>query len=214
MAAACTKSRSKNLGPSQSDEARRQSGRALSDPVLDRLWRRHGGTSATIGRYVRYAGHLTEICVVDPSNSVFFDYYHEGEDELRATPSGVEGIGRPRVEPSFQPSVGDRMIKVPDVASYAAMHFLKEVTSRQYGGSTGTNLYGAFQLIHEMAESRREGSVVMLICDGGERCQGTYYSAAWRKEHGFDIEPYLDQLRRFYRTGEWRSGPLQTQVTR
>ena len=35
--------------------------------------------------------------------------------------SRIEGIGRPRVEPSFVPDVVDRMICVPDAASLAAM---------------------------------------------------------------------------------------------
>src|SRR5438477_377311 len=34
-----------------------------------------GGTSATLGRYVRYRCFDTRICVVDPVNSVFADYY-------------------------------------------------------------------------------------------------------------------------------------------
>jgi cysteine synthase A len=31
-----------------------------------------GGTSATIGRYVRYRGHQTRLCVPDPDGSAFF----------------------------------------------------------------------------------------------------------------------------------------------
>ena len=41
-----------------------------------------GGTSATIGRYIRYqgAGYLdSKLCVVDPENSVFFDHFHSGD---------------------------------------------------------------------------------------------------------------------------------------
>ena len=34
-----------------------------------------GGTSATIGRYLRYQGHPTKLAVVDPQNSVFMDYW-------------------------------------------------------------------------------------------------------------------------------------------
>lgn len=30
-----------------------------------------GGTSATICRYIRYAGHATQLLVVDPENSAF-----------------------------------------------------------------------------------------------------------------------------------------------
>ena len=36
--------------------------------------------------------------------------------------SRIEGIGRPRVEPSFLPDVVDRMVVVPDAASVAAAH--------------------------------------------------------------------------------------------
>jgi cysteine synthase A len=34
-----------------------------------------GGTSATIGRYIRYQRLATQLCVVDPERSVFFDYF-------------------------------------------------------------------------------------------------------------------------------------------
>ena len=34
-----------------------------------------GGTSATIGRYIRYRRHATRLCVVDPENSAFFPAY-------------------------------------------------------------------------------------------------------------------------------------------
>ncbi len=34
-----------------------------------------GGTSATIGRFIRYRGHPTRLCVVDPENSAFFPAY-------------------------------------------------------------------------------------------------------------------------------------------
>ena len=38
-----------------------------------------GGTSATLGRYIRYRQHQTRLCVADPENSVFYDYYHSGD---------------------------------------------------------------------------------------------------------------------------------------
>ncbi len=34
-----------------------------------------GGTSATIGRYIRCQGYDTQLMVVDPQNSVFLDYW-------------------------------------------------------------------------------------------------------------------------------------------
>ena len=99
-----------------------------------------GGTSATIGRYVRYRRHATRLCVVDPENSAFFDGWANDDPAFTTgLPSRIEGIGRPRVELSFMPAVIDRMVQVPDAASIAAMRFVRAVTGRTVGASTGTN---------------------------------------------------------------------------
>ena len=42
-----------------------------------------GGTSATIGRFIRYRRHATRLCVVDPENSAFFPAYAQGEPRRR-----------------------------------------------------------------------------------------------------------------------------------
>src|SRR5690606_34412492 len=139
-----------------------------------------GGTSATIGRYIRYRRHHTRLAVVDPENSAFFGGYETGTaDYATGLPSRIEGIGRPRVEPSFVPQVVDRMMRVPDAASIAAMRRGSRVLGRRVGGSTGTNLWGAFGLIGEMLAEGRSGSVVTLLCDGGERYTDTYFSDDW-----------------------------------
>ncbi|MGI5164574.1 PLP-dependent cysteine synthase family protein [Spirillospora sp. CA-253888] len=161
-----------------------------------------GGTSATLGRYVRYRRHQTRLMVVDPEGSAFFDAFRDGDSERTAAGSRIEGIGRPRVEPSFLPTVIDRMVRVPDAASIAAMRWTTEVTGRSVGGSTGTNMWGVVQLIAEMRREGRRGSVVTLLCDGGERYSGTYGSDAWLAGQGLDIDPYLDTLRAFLKTGD------------
>ena len=160
-----------------------------------------GGTSATIGRYIRYQPELfrrTKLCVVDPENSVFFGFFRSGDHGLRSTiGSRIEGIGRPRVEPSFQPHVIDRMIQVPDAASIAAIWWLERVIGRKCGGSTGTNLWGALSLIDEMRAEGRAGSVVTLICDPGDRYLDSYYSRNWVKEQNLDPAPFMARLERF-----------------
>jgi cysteine synthase len=164
-----------------------------------------GGTSATIGRFIRYRGYDTQLCVVDPTDSVFYGYFMDRHREALdyAHSSGIEGIGRPRVEPSFIPDVIDRMIQVHNTASFAAMHFLAEVTGRKYGGSTGTNLYGVFLLAAEMAEAGESGSIVTLACDPGDRYLATYYDRNWLTRNGRDIEPHLRQFRAFFARGVW-----------
>jgi cysteine synthase len=163
-----------------------------------------GGTSATFGRYLRFRRHPTRLAVVDPENSAFFPGWVEDEPAwTTGMPSRIEGIGRPRVEPSFLPSVVDRMIRVPDAASLAAMRHLQRVTGRRAGGSTGTNLWGAFRLVAEMVAAGRSGSVVTLLCDGGERYGHTYHSDAWVARCGLDLAPATAVLEEFAATGRW-----------
>jgi cysteine synthase len=143
--------------------------------------------------------------VVDPENSVFCDYHRTGDATLISDrPSLIEGIGRPRVEPSFVASVVDRMMRVPDAASFAAMRFLHGKFGRRYGGSTGTNLYGALQIVAEMHDRGQHGAVVTLICDSGERYGDTYYNDDWLEENCIEPAAHLKTLERFYRTGAWR----------
>jgi cysteine synthase A len=99
------------------------------------------------------------------------------------------------------------MVCVPDAASLAAMRHLERVTGRRAGGSTGTNLWGAFGLISEMLAAGRTGSVVTLLCDGGERYACTYYDDDWVAAQGLDLVPHTATLEAFARTGEWRTSP-------
>ena len=167
-----------------------------------------GGTSATIGRYLRYQRHPTQLAVVDPENSVFHDYFeHRDASVTSARGSDIEGIGRPRVEPSFVPDVIDRMIRVPNAGSYAAMRHLERLVGRRYGGSTGTDFYGALQLACEMAARGEQGSIVTLACDPGERYLDTYYSDAWLAANGYDVAPYRAQVEQACASGRWTGLP-------
>lgn len=161
-----------------------------------------GGTSATIGRFIRYQRHDTRLFVVDPEHSVFHDYYKTGDTSLCSQRgSSIEGIGRPRVEPSFIPTVIDDMATIPDTASVATAHWLESVLGRKAGPSTGTNLYGALQLASKMRAAGESGSIVTLLCDSGERYLDTYYNPAWVAQHIGDTSPYEEKLRQFALTG-------------
>lgn len=161
-----------------------------------------GGTSATIGRFIRYQQYNTQLCVVDPENSVFYDYYRTRNAELtRDCGSKIEGIGRPRVEPSFIPDVVDEMRAIPDAASVATIYWLEKILGRKAGASTGTNLYGALQLACEMKRRGEQGSIVTLLCDSGERYLDTYYNPEWVNNNIGDLSKYLHKLETFSATG-------------
>jgi cysteine synthase A len=160
-----------------------------------------GGTSATIGRFLRYRGLATRLAVVDPEGSAFLPAYAGLETDRQG--SRIEGIGRPRVEPSFLPRVVDRMLGVPDAASVATMRFLSERSGLRAGPSTGTNVYGALRLACELREHRLEGSVVTLMCDRSDRYDATFNNDDWLRGQGLDLLPYRDQLEQAWNTQTW-----------
>ena len=156
-----------------------------------------GGTSATLGRYLRLGRMPTKLCVADVENSAFFAGWVDGDPEATSERgSRIEGIGRPRVEPSFVGTVVDRMIKVPDEASVAGARFLAERLGRRVGASTGTNIVAAARIVTEMRERGERGSVVTLLCDSGDRYAGTYFDDAWVADQGWSLTGWQAELGR------------------
>jgi len=165
-----------------------------------------GGTSATLGRYIRYRRLSTRLCLADPEHSAFHRRLRNPAGDCR--PNGcslIEGIGRPRVEPSFVPELIDAAIAVPDASSIAAARALSRRLGRPCGGSTGTNLVAAAQLLAGMAATGRTGAVVTLLCDSGERYRDTYFDDSWLAARGLDIAREADRLETFFATGRWHA---------
>ncbi|CAI8754737.1 L-cysteine desulfhydrase Cds1 [Pseudomonas donghuensis] len=162
-----------------------------------------GGTTATLGRYVRYRQHATRVLCADAERSVFFDSYRTGDRSLRLDcGSRIEGIGRPRVEASFLPQVIDAMVKVPDALSLAAMHYLAQRLGRRVGGSSGTNLIGALAAAQQMRAAGEAGSIVAILCDGGDRYATTYYDQEWLSGQGYQLEGLIEAVQACVERGE------------
>lgn len=151
-----------------------------------------GGTLATLGRFVRYGRHATQVCGGDAEHSVFFDHYLTRDPGLQLDcGSRIEGIGRPRVEASFLPDVIDAMVKLPDCSSVAAMRWLSQRLGRPVGPSTGTNLLAALACARQMRDRGERGAIVTLLCDSGERYRDSYHDAGWceqRQLHDPDLD--------------------------
>jgi cysteine synthase len=161
-----------------------------------------GGTSATIGRYIRYQPKLiaTRLCVVDPEDSAFFPYFDSGDAKVLGGCGGIiEGIGRARVEPSFMRNVVDRMIAVPNAASIAGARWLESRLQRRFGPSTGTNIAGALALAAEMQSRGESGSIATLACDAGDRYADTIYDDSWVASRNIDLRGWQQRFQ--YLTG-------------
>lgn len=161
-----------------------------------------GGTSATIGRYVRYNRFDTQVCVADPERSVFHRHWADrGITSVDGPSSLVEGIGRPRMEQSFLPEVIDRIEAVSDSQSIAAARVVSRRIGRRVGGSTGTNVWVCAMLAQEMASKGECGSIVSILCDDGTRYADTLFNDDWLAERGVDTREEEAQVERFFDTG-------------
>ena len=169
-----------------------------------------GGTSATMGRYLRYRRLDTRLCVADPTGSGFAIGWHTRRADAKATrPTVIEGIGRPRVEPGFLFDVVDEVVEVDDAASVAAAWLLEDLLGRRYGGSSGTNLVACLRLAAAMRARGERGSIVTLLCDRGERYAETLFDPAWLAARGIEREPWDAALRASIAGGRWLPPPAR-----
>lgn len=99
------------------------------------------------------------------------------------------------------------MIQIKDQDSIAGIHFLQDIIGRKCGGSTGTNLIGAFKLIAQMHQNKQAGSIVTLICDDGNRYLDCYYNDQYLQKQNLDIQPTHRQLHHFYQNGPSKETP-------
>ncbi|MDE2316285.1 MAG: PLP-dependent cysteine synthase family protein [Xanthomonadaceae bacterium] len=167
-----------------------------------------GGTSATIGRNLRYRRLDTRLCVAEPAGCGFAEGWRTRDRDAPASrPTLIEGIGRPRVEPGFLFDVVDLVIEVPDSASIAAAWLLEDLLGRRYGGSSGTNLVACLQLAAAMHARGERGSIVSLLCDPGVRYAETLFDPGWLAEHRIDLAPAREALQRCLASGRWQPLP-------
>lgn len=148
-----------------------------------------GGTSATIGRYLRYRRLATQLCVAEPIGGAFAQGWTDRS--ITATQpclSIIEGIGRSNIEPGFMFDVVDKVLEVSDDDSCSAAWFLEQQLGRRYGGSSGANLIACLQLATHMRERNETGSIVTLLCDRGERYAETIFNPTWLALQNITIE--------------------------
>ena len=60
-----------------------------------------------------------------------------------------------------------------------------------------------------MLSRGERGSVVTLICDGGDRYAGTYYNDEWVRDQGLELAPYTAALETFLERGAFPAGRLR-----
>ncbi|VIO99834.1 Pyridoxal-phosphate dependent enzyme family protein [Brugia malayi] len=159
-----------------------------------------GGTISSIGRYVKKYGLRTEVVLADTQFSVYYDYVMNGRftnesgRDVWVIP-GMAGIGfgvmgpvKHGVTSSLLRAVIDRAIKIPDIASTAAMAVLKRLGING-GTSTGANFIAALHLAatHDKASLFNNNSQRLIIAtilgDTGDYYESSYYNRTWISEN-------------------------------
>lgn len=154
-----------------------------------------GGTSATIGRYLRYVGSQAMLCVAEPTGAAFAQGWQSADRSRLATrKTCIEGIGRSRVEPCFAFELAESVLEIDDQESIAGAWLLERWLGRRFGGSSGTNLAAALRLAAVMKETASPGNIVLLLCDKGERYADTLFDPEWLAQRGCLPGPWLENM--------------------
>lgn len=154
-----------------------------------------GGTISSVGRYAQKYNLDTKVIMADTQYSIYYDYVinkkfiNESGASLWVKP-GMAGTGFGYSGPailstttSLQPSVIDEAYKLPDLASTAAMHVLRE-TGISGGTSTGMNFLASLAVGAKERSKKSPGPlrIVTLLADSATLYEGTYYNTTWIEE--------------------------------
>jgi cystathionine beta-synthase len=140
-----------------------------------------GGTITGVGRYLREQNPDIVIVGADPVGSIFSG----GEDGVK--PYLVEGVGEDFWPDTYDPSIVDRYITVPDKDAFVWTRRLAETEGILAGGSGGLALYAAYQVACEIDDPA--AMVAVILPDGGRSYLSKVYNDAWMRQYGFLERP-------------------------
>jgi len=134
-----------------------------------------GGTVTGTGRYLKERNPEVEIVGADPEGSI----YSGGE----VRPYLVEGVGEDFWPETFDRSLVDRYVTVPDRDSFLTTRRLAETEGILAGGSAGMAVHAALHVARELDDP--QALLVVILPDGGRSYLSKVYNDAWMRQYGF-----------------------------
>ena len=137
-----------------------------------------GGTISGAARVLKAHNPAIQVIGADPEGSVL-----SGDT---ARPYLTEGVGEDFVPGTYDPSVIDRWVRVSDRDAFAMARRLTREEGILSGGSCGTAMVAALQVVGELAGTAagRDAVVVVLLPDSGRSYLSKIYNDEWMRANG------------------------------
>lgn len=150
-----------------------------------------GGTFAGVGLGLKGKDENVTIALSDPYGAALYSYYACGE--LRAEGNSVaEGIGQGRITANLEGAPVDTQFRISDEEGLEWVRRLLAEEGLCVGMSSGINVAGAVKLARQLGPGKR---IATILADTGFRYLSTLYNAAWLREKGLPVFPWLDEQR-------------------
>ncbi|TKC89833.1 cysteine synthase family protein [Trinickia terrae] len=135
-----------------------------------------GGSLFGTARELRACGPAPRVVGVEPVGSIAFGgeggpYHQSGT----GTPPGAE-IGA-----LVDYALLDEGLKVSDAAAFNTVRYLARKKALLVGGSAGGVIWHALKAFETLPSG---ATLVVLVCDGGEKYLDTVFNDDWMREHG------------------------------
>ncbi len=148
-----------------------------------------GGTIAGVGMGLKAKNEKVKIGLADPHGAALYNYYAHGE--LKSEGSSVaEGIGQGRITGNLEDAPIDTQYRISDEEGMKWVERLLQEEGLCLGLSSGINVAGAIALGKELGPGSK---IATILCDTGFRYLSSLYNAAWLKEKGLPVFPWLTE---------------------
>ncbi len=137
-----------------------------------------GGTITGVGHYLKAQNPNVLIVGADTEGSVYTG------DEPR--PYLTEGIGEDFWPDTFDPSVVDRWVRVPDRDAFLTARAVTRHEGILIGGSAGSAVFAALTVARDYDA---DTTIVVLLPDTGRQYLTKVFSDGWMRQYGFLEEP-------------------------
>jgi cystathionine beta-synthase len=129
-----------------------------------------GGAISGIGRYLKERNPAIEIIGVEPLNSTYRTLV-TGVQPAAVLCTVIEGVGKRKPSPSFDPTVVDDVVQVPDEVALKWIHRLAREEGILAGGSSACVAAGIEQLLPRLGQAR----IATIFPDSGMYYLSKYF---------------------------------------